>query len=175
MELIKPFIKYSKLYRHATDKRVKTLIYEKWHEEVKRSMSTLVNDTIGADVVMCIFCYKLNTVTDISDTEHCVSFCLHCFFPLLCNDEFITYCMLSVCYYESSCTAPSHRTVYRQRLKMTWYEHEQPGKMYDVVYRKCVQCNLYNENVGKSFSYFNELLFCYNCMFPLFIILIQNC
>lgn len=52
---------------------------------------------------------------------------------------------------------------------MIWYEYERWGKVYEIVYSKCQQCNLDSSSiVGLKFIYFTDTMFCINCMFPLF-------
>ncbi|AUV65384.1 hypothetical protein [Alphabaculovirus myunipunctae] len=165
MELIKPFIRYSKMYRRATDERVKSFIYDKWSDEVN-VVAAVDSSSSSSKMQMCGYCH----------TSAATAFCDICLFPLAaaCDEELATYCLLSVCYFESVCasasaTTTSHRIVYRQRLKMTWYEHERPGKVYRVIYRKCFQCKrLTNDNVDDTYIYFDDSMFCSNCMFPLF-------
>jgi Protein of unknown function (DUF2616) len=165
MELIKPFVKYSKMYRHTTDKRVRRFIYNSWCAEAQQA-ATAAMTTSQPISNLCAFCYTVN------DTA---TFCTHCLFPLACDEEFGTYCLLSVCYHESSnnCVAASrsHRTVYRQRLKMTWYEYERSGKTYHIAHSECFQCKRSTKSsFGAQYTYFNDNMFCSNCMFPLFTI-----
>ncbi|AAM95123.1 hypothetical protein HaMNV_gp130 [Helicoverpa armigera multiple nucleopolyhedrovirus] len=166
MELIKPFIKYSQLYRHTKDDNARRLIYKNWCSEIgeTRVQSTLM---VSRNNAKCDYCYNVN------DQQQ--QFCTQCFFPLSGNDtEFMTYCLLSVCYFETNCESLCHRTVYRQRLKMIWYEYERSDKVYEIVHSKCYQCQRINENVNAKYTYFNDEMFCITCMFPLFVIQIQS-
>ncbi|AIZ48673.1 asb116 [Agrotis segetum nucleopolyhedrovirus B] len=178
MELIIPFLKYSKLYRQTTENEVlRQLIYRKWFTDIKSSSTTTTlsttTTTIGTTTTTpvlprCEFCHESAT------TPPQQQFCEHCLFPLYgFDEELTTYCLLSVCYFESSnhCNGnheESHRIVYQQRLKMTWYEYERPGKLYEICHRRCFQCHRKTLNVGDEFTYFCDLMFCSNCMFPLF-------
>ncbi|AIE47774.1 ac52-like protein [Peridroma alphabaculovirus] len=160
MELIKPFVKYSRMYRRTTDSGVKQSIYNQWRGEVRQHVDELDD---AREQRLCGFCYAPHTAAH--------RFCTQCLFPLR-DEEFITYCMLSVCYYETSCDSPTHRNVYRQRLKMTWYEHERQNKLYEVAHRRCIQCRQLCRNVGAKFTYFNDKMFCSKCLFPMFIVTI---
>ncbi|ACI47482.1 unknown [Spodoptera litura nucleopolyhedrovirus II] len=175
MELIKPFLKYSRLYRSTTSKsrNVRKFIYKLWSRETQyiRDDDTLKSNNSRIRI-KCLFCNEEGE-DDI--------FCKHCFFPQLgMDEEFATYCLLSACFYESNGggggggDVESQRTVYLQRLKMTWYDHERLGKAYEVSYPKCFQCHTRTHNVGAKFTYFNDAMFCSNCMFPLFNIVIYN-
>lgn len=165
MELIKPFVKYSKLYRRSKDDGARQLIYNSWCNEIEKTCSASPRQSLRGNA-HCNFCYTIN--------EQEQQFCTQCFFPLFGDEELATYCMLSVCYYETICESSSHRTVYRQRLKMTWYEHERSGKVYEVIHPKCYQCKRANQNVNAKFTYFNDNMFCSTCMFPLFVISIYD-
>ncbi|QEI03477.1 hypothetical protein [Spodoptera cosmioides nucleopolyhedrovirus] len=175
MELIKPFLKYSRLYRSTSSKskNVRKFIYKLWTKETQyiRNDETLKGSTT---IIKCLFCNE--------ETEDNI-FCTHCFFPQFgMDEEFATYCLLSACFYESNsgsfggsdADVESQRTVYLQRLKMTWYDHERLGKLYEVSYPKCYQCHTRTHNVGAKFTYFDDAMFCSNCMFPLFNIVIYN-
>lgn len=174
MELIKPFLKYSKLYRQTTSPSVRHAIYYKWYNEIKPFCGVRsATDTMIA--TRCIFCHE-----NLERHDKQRRFCKHCLFPLYgFDEELITYCLLSVCYYEGSSSLSysseeSHRTVYRQRLKMTWYEFERMGKLYEVHYPHCLQCHRKTASVGAKFTYFNDLMFCSHCMFPLFNIIMYR-
>lgn len=157
MELIKPFLKYSKLYRNISDEAVRQLIYSTWCSQQQQQEKI-------SSVLMCMYCHA-NVRTD--DKRQ---YCDQCLFPLYADDDEVAlYCLLSICFYESStCNADSHRIVYRQRIKMTWYEHESHDKVYIVCHAKCLQCRQKIQNVGARYTYFDERMFCKNCMFPLF-------
>lgn len=174
MELIKPFLKYSRPYRSSTNKNVRRSIHRQWSKETTK----LIRDNaelMPPQEERCVFCNETTNAKMV--------FCKYCFFPQMGqvdDEEFITYCLLSVCYYEESndelaeSIVSSQRTVYKQRLKMTWYDHERMGKTYEVIYPQCCQCNSKTQNLGTTFIYFDERMFCINCMFPLFQIIIFN-
>ncbi|QNV47832.1 ac52-like protein [Alphabaculovirus altersperidaniae] len=182
MELIKPFLKYSRLYRSASNKNVCKFIYKLWSDETQYmrndknlSFSHLMTNSIEEK---CVFCTE---TIDGSVVGNSVLFCNHCFFPQIgMDEEFATYCLLSVCFYESNINGndddetSSQRTVYKQRLKMTWYNYERLGKIYKVSCFKCHQCHHKTDNVGAKFTYFSDNMFCNNCMFPLFNIIIYT-
>ncbi|AAY83971.1 ORF-40 peptide [Chrysodeixis chalcites nucleopolyhedrovirus] len=112
MELIKPFIKYSRLYRTANDTVRKELVYRRWWCEIKKTlvMNTIKrSDSGGSDSSVedncrilynnffCKFCFTLNN----KESHLC---CAQCLFPLddsSENEELINYIVISVCYYES--------------------------------------------------------------------------
>nr|QKO28995.1 hypothetical protein [Spodoptera exigua multiple nucleopolyhedrovirus] len=176
MELIKPFLKYSRIYRSTTaesSKSVRKFIYKLWSKETECIRAALKNHHHHQTqyYAKCLFC---NEAGDSDDDV----FCKYCFFPRLgIDEEFATYCLLSACFYESNGNGidnNSQRTVYMQRLKMTWYDYERLGKLYEVSYPQCYQCHSKTNNVGAKFTYFNDAMFCNNCMFPLFNIVIYN-
>lgn len=175
MELIKPFLKYSRLYRSTSSKskNVRKFIYKLWSKETECMRAALKNTHHRQRGAKCLFCNEEETGGDND-----IVFCKHCFFPRLgMDEEFATYCLLSACFYESNGNGldnDSQRTVYMQRLKMTWYDYERLGKLYEVSYPQCYQCHGQTHNVGAKFTYFNDAMFCNNCMFPLFNIVIYN-
>nr|QBI90261.1 hypothetical protein [Trichoplusia ni single nucleopolyhedrovirus] len=112
MELIKPFIKYSRLYRTTGDTIRKELVYRRWWSEIKKTKAihSTINrsDSGGSDSSMednsgviihnnffCQFCFTSN-----KELRLC---CSQCLFPLDCseNEELVNYIIISVCYYES--------------------------------------------------------------------------
>nr|AIW01521.1 hypothetical protein [Spodoptera frugiperda multiple nucleopolyhedrovirus] len=178
MELIIPFLHYSKLYRLATSENVRRLIYDQWSKDTTNITRDLSSTKAVSSSTNCVFCHeKFNQDKDRY-------FCDFCFFPRTgVDEEFATYCLLSVCYYETAgeivddnngTESSSQRVVYRQRLKMTWYNYERIGKMYEVLYPQCYQCKSLTRNLGAKFYYFDDRMFCDNCMFPLFIIILHN-
>ncbi|QAT90396.1 hypothetical protein KM622_gp110 [Spodoptera exempta nucleopolyhedrovirus] len=165
MELIKPFLKYSKLYRQTADANVRRRIFNQWSFETNYR-SAVANCSCVA-TIRCIFCHEYSL--QCSEKEQ---FCTHCLFPLAggADEEWVTYCLSSICFYESDTSEESHRTVYKQRLKMIWYEYERYDKVYEIIYFKCQQCNSDTSSsiVGLKFIYFTDVMFCMNCLFPLF-------
>ena len=166
MALVKPFVRYSRLYRLTKDSNVKRIIYANWYREIAH-LTSLTAPVLLAKCAagQCGFCYS------VANEFNC-TFCKNCLFPInhvdRTNDELFTYCMLSVCYFETFCASVSHRTVYKQRLKMTWYEYECANKTYATTHPKCYQCKRKNSNVTAAYTYFNDKMFCNTCLFPLF-------
>ncbi|AAF33638.1 ORF109 [Spodoptera exigua multiple nucleopolyhedrovirus] len=109
MELIKPFLKYSRIYRSTTaesSKSVRKFIYKLWSKETECIRAALKNHHYHQTqyYAKCLFC---NEAGDSDDDV----FCKYCFFPRLgIDEEFATYCLLSACFYERQ------RQRYRQQL-----------------------------------------------------------
>ncbi|QEI03659.1 hypothetical protein [Rachiplusia nu nucleopolyhedrovirus] len=180
MELIKPFIRYSRLYRITVDEQEKSEIFNQWTRAVgDQSNHQLLS---SSELATCEFCYtKQHTKSS--------QFCGKCFFPLSLEknigQELSTYSIISVCFYEqlldeqenyTDITCSTNRLVWQERLRFTWCMYESTSKLYKIDLLQCIQCcaavhcKQYNlrEVYYSSFS-FN--LFCKYCLFPLFKIL----
>nr|QGW49173.1 hypothetical protein [Chrysodeixis includens nucleopolyhedrovirus]QGW49453.1 hypothetical protein [Chrysodeixis includens nucleopolyhedrovirus]QGW49593.1 hypothetical protein [Chrysodeixis includens nucleopolyhedrovirus]QGW49873.1 hypothetical protein [Chrysodeixis includens nucleopolyhedrovirus]QGW50013.1 hypothetical protein [Chrysodeixis includens nucleopolyhedrovirus] len=203
MELIKPFIKYSRLYRTANDNIRKELVYRRWWCEIRKTMPPM-NTTIkrsdsgGSDSSVeeiipnnffCNFCFTTN-----KESRLC---CNQCLFPLECNEheELINYIIISVCYYESidysggddndndddrgekkiNSMMVDNKNVWRERIRFAWQSYESKIKLYKIHYEKCLQCDQPCRLTGSVYFYcFSFKLFCKRCFFPLFRIVTAN-
>ncbi|ABF47373.1 ac52-like protein [Clanis bilineata nucleopolyhedrovirus] len=195
MELIKPFLKYSKQFRACDDFNRKAKIFEKWSIEAesavmatntqhsldnngsndnepceKTRVFTQIECPLRRGFKVCDFCCHVNTNA---------TFCKECLFPLCSgsgksdavDDEMIMYWLISVSFWElNSDNSLASMNVWRQRLKITWQMNHNFYKMYTVIYRNCVQCHKLCENVYFRTNQFSFKLFCKDCLFPLFII-----
>lgn len=170
MELIKPFVKYSRTYRFCDDVSSKSEIFSCWYKEANVALQTYVGNT-----VICDFCYTDNVNT---------LYCRQCLFPLfyskLIDKELIIYSLLSVCYWESNEetaiyeTAHVSQIIWRERIKITWKMYENiDNKLYKITSNKCIQCEqkCYIQNFKTN--KFTYDLFCSKCLFPLFEIVIR--
>ncbi|AXS67702.1 ac52-like protein [Cryptophlebia peltastica nucleopolyhedrovirus] len=163
MNLIEPFIKYSKLYKKLTDPTVRTQFFDQCNERLASFKEPFMRQSSCA-VSVCDYCF-----TDNSGTE----LCKNCLFPvciLKTDKEFSMYCLLSVCYWEMNMHEVSENdyTVWNARVKMAWTLHETHDKIYKVDIEQCLQCESCvsdSELVTKKFNYD---LFCRRCLFPLF-------
>ncbi len=174
MELIKPFVQYSRSYRIAGDEQEKSTIFKQWCLAIGKLPVSSDDSTCTED--FCDFCYSRQTYT---------SFCLECLFPLpsrchdrIINQELFTYSVISVCFYElllnSTTTSNIDRLVWQERIKFTWRMHESmTTKLYKVDCVQCFQCRTSSsENLCDIYyNSFSLKLFCVNCLFPLFTII----
>ncbi|AJD80731.1 hypothetical protein [Pseudoplusia includens SNPV IE] len=201
MELIKPFVKYSRLYRTANDNIRKELVYRRWWCEIRKTMPPM-NTTIkrsdsgGSDSSVeeiipnnfFVFCFTTN-----KESRLC---CNQCLFPLECNEheELINYIIISVCYYESmdysggdndndddrgekkiNSMMVDNKNVWRERIRFAWQSYESKIKLYKIHYEKCLQCDQPCRLTGSVYFYcFSFKLFCKRCFFPLFRIVTAN-
>ncbi|QUJ09230.1 hypothetical protein Gyru_ORF35 [Gynaephora ruoergensis nucleopolyhedrovirus] len=187
-KLIKSFLKYSRLYRNCDNRLKKKQIYNKWIEDVvsvksdkpihiDNNFEEKTNKQEQNDVVVvaaktcCEFCYAASSSTWCCD---------QCFYPRckrLMGEEFATYLLLSVCFFEENeielindgLTIADY-VVWLQRLRLAWFMHQNCSKpkIYKIVHEKCIQCDkrtLFSEYTTHTF---NWKLFCQRCMFPLF-------
>ncbi|ADD73759.1 ORF50 [Lymantria xylina nucleopolyhedrovirus] len=176
MELIKPFVKYSRAYRTCGDSTAKNKILHDWVKEVGGCQRS---DADRQSNFFCDFCQALCD-------EIAICACRHCFFPRCTSrleQELTTYALLSVCYWElqeSERRSPNVRTVWLERIKFMWITHEDPDKVYRFNATRsdnelvCVQCQhpidyrVYKHFESKSHNSFNVNLFCPHCLFPIF-------
>nr|AOL56477.1 hypothetical protein [Chrysodeixis includens nucleopolyhedrovirus] len=201
MELIKPFVKYSRLYRTANDNIRKELVYRRWWCEIRKTMPPM-NTTIkrsdsgGSDSSVeeiipnnfFVICFTTN-----KESRLC---CNQCLFPLECNEheELINYIIISVCYYESmdysggdndndddrgekkiNSMMVDNKNVWRERIRFAWQSYESKIKLYKIHYEKCLQCDQPCRLTGSVYFYcFSFKLFCKRCFFPLFRIVTAN-
>nr|AIX47891.1 hypothetical protein [Lymantria dispar multiple nucleopolyhedrovirus]QCQ67304.1 hypothetical protein [Lymantria dispar multiple nucleopolyhedrovirus]QCQ67464.1 hypothetical protein [Lymantria dispar multiple nucleopolyhedrovirus]QIT08099.1 hypothetical protein [Lymantria dispar multiple nucleopolyhedrovirus] len=174
MELIKPFVKYSRAYRTSANSAAKNKILHEWAKEIDGCRRAETDRRF-----FCDFCQVL-----CDETAICA--CRHCFFPRCTSrldQELSTYALLSVCYWElqeSERRSRDARTVWLERIKFTWITYEDSDKVYipnaargdnELV---CVQCQrLIDRRACEQFhdapcQDFNVNLFCSHCLFPLF-------
>nr|ANS70935.1 hypothetical protein [Lymantria dispar multiple nucleopolyhedrovirus] len=188
MELIKPFVKYSRAYRTSDDSSLKNKIKTQIEIELGTDQQQHQQQQHNhRNSFFCDFCQAF---------AGAARFCNRCFFPkceTALDQELATYALLSVCYWElNEHERESHnaRTVWLERIKFTWIMHENNE---DKVYRAndsspvCVQCQRFCEQSppsspssltpstttdtdnGQSTT-FDENLFCPHCLFPTFYI-----
>ncbi|ADB84384.1 hypothetical protein [Apocheima cinerarium nucleopolyhedrovirus] len=178
MELIKPFVKYSKDYRECEDVYKKAQIYNQWYCETTLAIAETKKRNNDCDV--CDFCYANVIKNSVV--------CHQCLFPLRTNfihEELAMYTLLSVCYYEENYLKntfqdDNSRNIWKQRLVMTWKMYnncENDNKIYNVTQDKCIQCGNANYCIDDRFEkkFFNFNLFCETCLFPLFQIVVISC
>ncbi|ABY65768.1 hypothetical protein [Orgyia leucostigma nucleopolyhedrovirus] len=137
----------------------------------------------NVELNLCDFCYSGNYNSFV---------CNQCLFPCCENEELATYSLLSVCFYEENeddvrrighdhqqaatmmtqrqVLAHHQHMVWVQRLKLAWKLHERAGKIYKIVYERCVQCETPTFDLGYVTTTFDYRLFCDKCLFPLFTI-----
>ncbi|QED40564.1 hypothetical protein [Chrysodeixis includens nucleopolyhedrovirus] len=172
MELIKPFIQYSRLYRFSQNERERQRIFNSWSQVTNytgaSSLSTLSNQT-------CDFCYKI---------QNGVRFCSGCLFPLVLpeNDivqELSAYSIVSACFYEAVFNLESKdvtviRPVWEQRIHFVWCMYDTSNKLCKIDNAEsCVQCGLRRNDDEKNndslfYNCFSFDLFCKQCLFPMF-------
>ncbi|AKR17348.1 hypothetical protein [Urbanus proteus nucleopolyhedrovirus] len=167
MELIKPFLKYSKLYRTSGDKLTKQKIYNKWFNEIKYYTMTSLD-------AHCEYCFKFN--------QNNIGFCQECLYPLNqmypTIEDILTYCLLSVCFYETTKNDTKQNgdilnlyKIYQERIKVahsTFVSQKNFYKRYVIVDEICAQCKNFNYKHTKMYNDFSLELFCNYCLFPLF-------
>ncbi|UJZ89053.1 ac52 [Erannis ankeraria nucleopolyhedrovirus] len=179
MELIKPFVKYSKNYRECDDVNKKAQIYNRWHCEATLVVAAKSIEDCNNDCDVCDFCYANVIKNSVV--------CRHCLFPLRTNfidEELAMYTLLSVCYYEENYIKnnfqdQNSRNVWKQRLIMTWKMYDNcvnENKIYNVTQDKCMQCGDANSCIDGRFEKrnFSFNLFCKTCLFPLFQIVVSD-
>ncbi|QWO71572.1 AC52-like protein [Orgyia pseudotsugata single capsid nuclopolyhedrovirus] len=184
MELIKPFVKYSKTYRTCSDSSLKNKIYDLWNEAASLRLNDFVVDDDDRSVQpvdtcstaeVCDFCF--------ADIENCRLACRQCLFPCCEDKEIATYSLLSVCFYEENHENLQARlrandpesmqvqhAVWVRRLELAWKLHERANKTYTIVHEECVQCETPVSCLGHTTCVFDYKLFCEKCLFPLFVI-----
>ncbi|QYC92718.1 AC52 [Trabala vishnou gigantina nucleopolyhedrovirus] len=148
-----------------------------------------VTKSVAEQSRFCDYCYMV--------TNDCKGVaCDYCFFPfyehLLMDKELATYVLLSACFYQENYVYRNNQEapvlVWIMRLKLNWqmfadnnnYNNynvdntakKNDNKRYKIIVKKCVQCDSINDNVVVNSTYvdFTLNIFCYKCLFPLFII-----